>query len=589
MVERRDRGASRVGLLLSLLAAFALGLVASRLVPRREPAGETAGTPAGAKQLWTCGMHPQVIQDHPGTCPICHMELTPLVAEGADGGGGHGITIDPVVVQNMGVRTETVALEALRRDVRAAAWLEEPEPAHRDVNLRVSGWIETLHASVDGMSVEQGDPLFELYSPELSVAIEELIVAGRSRHDAVAITARTSQAAFQAASRKLEALGIAPEDVERFATLERAPRTVVFRSPMRGHVTEKNVYPGAAVAAGTRVLRLADRSTMWLEAQVFERDLAWVRQGAAVRARVESFPGRVFEGRVVFVHPHLDPETRTALVRAEIPNGDHALRQGMYASAVVEGPATEPTPVVAREAVIDTGVRRVAFVSLGEGRFEPRELELGLRGDDGRVQVLSGLVAGERVVVSGQFLLDAESRVREAIRRHLGHGLEGPPAQAPAGEPAGERAAAAEAPQEAIDRVFEAVLAVQAVLGEPREGATPVDLSALERALGALAEAASGPTRELALRARGALDGLAAGIGDAEREALRQLYDPLVSLADRSPPSTAVAHHLYVVHCPMAPGSWLQTDREVKNPYYTRAMKACGEVVRTIAAAGIPR
>ena len=581
MVERRSGGASRVGLVLALLAAFALGLLAARFVPRREPEGAAAGAATGAKQLWTCGMHPQVIQDRPGTCPICHMELTPLVG-GAD--GGHGVTIDPVVVQNMGVRTETVALDALRRDVRAAGWLEEPEPAHRDVNLRVSGWIETLHAATDGASVEQGDPLFELYSPELSVAIEELIVAGRSRDDGDPVTARTSQAAFQAASRKLEALGIAGEDIERFATLERAPRTVVFRSPMRGHVTEKNVYAGAAVEAGTRVLRLADRSTMWLEAQVFERDLAWIRQGAAVRARVESFPGRVFEGRVAFVHPHLDPETRTALVRAEVENGDHALRQGMYASVVIEGPETEPTPVVAREAVIDTGVRRVAFVSLGKGRFEPRDLELGLRGDDGRVQVLSGLAAGERVVVSGQFLLDAESRLREAVRKHLGHGLE-----PPAGAPTEGRAPTAEAPQEAVDRVFEAVLALQAGLGEPREGPTAVDLSALARSLEALAEAASGPTRELALRARAALDGLEAGIGDAEREALGRLYDPLLSLADRSPPSNAVADHLYVLHCPMAPGSWLQSGREVKNPYYTRAMKACGEIVRTIAAAETPR
>lgn len=582
MAETTSRGASRAALILSLLAAFALGLVAARLLPR-PAASADAPAAGGTSELWTCGMHPQVIQDHPGTCPICHMELTPLAADGE--GGAHGITIDPVVVQNMGVRTEKVASEALRRDVRAAGYLEEPEPAHRDVNLRVSGWIEELHASVDGMSVEAGDPLFELYSPELSVAIEELIAAGRSRASRDPITARTSEAAFQGAARKLEALGIASEDVERFATLERAPRTVTFRSPMRGHVTEKSVYPGAAVEAGTRVLRLADRSTMWLDAQVFERDLAWVQVGAAVRARVETFPGRVFEGRVTFVHPHLDPMTRSALVRAEVPNGDHALRQGMYASVVIEGAPAEPRPVVAREAVIDTGARRLAFVSLGEGRFEPRELELGLSGEGGRVQVLSGLSPGEEVVVSGQFLLDAESRIREAIAKHLGHGLVAARPEPAAPAAPAERAAAAEAPQRSLDRAFEAFLALGATLGAVRDGTTSVDRTDLERALAELAEVATGPTRELAERAASAAKRLSGGIGDDQRAPLQELSDAVIALADRSPPSRDVAAELFVMHCPMAPGSWLQSDQEVRNPYYTRAMKACGEVVRTIATA----
>ena len=399
-------------------AAFAAIALVDTAPPHQHDGASASAAEATApakRQLWTCGMHPQVIRDAPGLCPICHMKLTPLETKDATVAGP--LTIDPVVVQNMGIRVVEAKSGAVTRAIRAAGYLAEAEPNVHDVNLRVSGWIEKLHADTVGMHVEAGEPLFELYSPELQIAVDELIASrGRAGDAGEAIVA-------QAARRKLERFGLRPADIDRLARLDRAPRTVTFTSPATGHVTEKLVVDGAAVKAGDRVLRIVDHSTLWLDAQVHPQDLAAVRIGSAVRAVVDGVPGDPIEGTVGFIHPHLDPATRTATVRAPIPNPTLALRPGMYATVTIASVAVPDTVVVPREAVIDTGTRRIVFVALDGGKFEPRQVTTGASGDDGLVAIVDGLGVGERVVTSGQFLLDAESRMREAIQKHLSEHL----------------------------------------------------------------------------------------------------------------------------------------------------------------------
>jgi multidrug efflux pump subunit AcrA (membrane-fusion protein) len=388
-----------------VLVAGLAGLAAGRwLVPATTPRRPAAG-PAAAKRLWTCGMHPQVLRDAPGNCPICGMELTPV-----ETGRGPGVTIDPAVVQNMGVRTATVVEDALRTTVRAAGALEEAEPARHDVNLRVSGWVTRLYANVEGIHVTKGMPLFELYSPEVQVAVGELIAARRAGAPLYATVAG-----------KLRLWDLQPAEIERLAALERAPETVTFTSPVNGHVVVKSIVEGGAVQAGQQVLRIVDHSSLWLTAQVFEQQLPLVRLGQPATATLPAMPGRVFTGEVLFVHPHVDPMTRTAMVRFVIPNPDLALRPGMYATVEIAAEVAARALLVPRESVIDTGTRRVVFLAREAGHFEPREVTTGATGNDGMVQVLSGLAAGETVVTSGQFLLDAESRFQEAIQKHLGH------------------------------------------------------------------------------------------------------------------------------------------------------------------------
>ena len=386
------------------------------------------------KQLWTCGMHPQVIQDHPGNCPICHMKLTPLNGgEPDETAGGPGVRIDPAVVQNMGVRTAAVDRGPLTVTVRAVGVLAVPEPAMTDVTLRVGGFIEKLYADTDGMSVARGQVLFDLYSPDVQVAEQELIgaVQASKSQDASAPAGARADAGglVELARRKLQLWGVADGDIDAAAAADRPPRTVPFRSPAGGHVMDKAVVAGSAVQAGQRLMRIEDHSVLWLDAQVYEDQIEAVRVGQTVRATVDGLPGRTFTGTVTFVYPHVDPMTRTETVRANLDNPDHELRPGMYATAEVVTRPVADAILVPREAVIDTGTRQVAFVAdpALPGHFEPRDVRVGVSGDGDRLQVVQGLAPGERVVTSGQFLMDVESRTTEAIEKLRGTDRGAPP------------------------------------------------------------------------------------------------------------------------------------------------------------------
>jgi Cu(I)/Ag(I) efflux system membrane fusion protein/cobalt-zinc-cadmium efflux system membrane fusion protein len=436
--------------------------------------------PAG-EQLYTCGMHPQVIRNHPGTCPICGMELTPLKHAGSVPAGqrkilywwdpmmsppyisdkpgkspmgmdlvpvyedqvaaGPAVIIDPTIVQNMGVRVAIAAEGPLHRTLRAVGYLAEAQPSQHDVNLRVSGWIETLYADVEGMHLQAGAPLFDLYSPELQVAIEELIAARRSRQGLRARNplpdppprpemaagegiqpggiGRASDALVTTAERKLELLGLSRAQVRELGELERAPATVTFTSPITGHLIEKPIVDGSAVQAGMRALRIVDHSSLWLDIAVFEQQLPFVHIGQTVRISVLAFPGQAFDGTISFIHPHVDPMTRTVMARVVVTNPQLQLRPGMYATAEIDSELVGRALLVPRDAVIDTGTKQVVFVARPQGHFDPRRVTVGVSGSDDKVQILAGLAPGEHVVTSGQFLLDAESRFREAIQRFL--------------------------------------------------------------------------------------------------------------------------------------------------------------------------
>jgi membrane fusion protein, copper/silver efflux system len=388
---------------------------------------ETAHEHAAAeeKQLYTCGMHPQVIRDHPGTCPICGMELTPLRRSEAPSAGPQTLVIDPAIVQNMGVRVARAEEGPLRRTIRAFGRLAEAEPNQRDVNLRVSGWVEKLYADTEGMHVQAGEPLFDLYSPELQVAAEELIAARRAS-EAIGAGSRGDDAGRRAADalvataeRKLVLLGIPPAKARELGRLAKAPRTVTFTSPITGHVVEKPIVEGSAIEAGTRALRIVDHSSLWLDVALFEQQLPFIRIGQPVRATVLAFPGQEFRGTLDFLHPHVDMETRATIGRVVVTNDVLQLRPGMFATAEIDAEIAPRALLVPLDAVIDTGKEQVVFVARPQGHFEPRRVVRGPSGSDGRVQILSGLAAGEQVVTSGQFLLDAESRFREAVAKFL--------------------------------------------------------------------------------------------------------------------------------------------------------------------------
>ena len=654
-----------VGVYVAIFMALALGLaagvqwhasIASSIgLHAHDHTAEKAGNDAmGHKHLWTCSMHPQVLKEEPGACPICHMALTPVKEMARPGSataatgerkvkywwdpmlsppyiadkpgkspmgmdliavyedqvsGGTGVTIDPVIVQNMGVRVAVVTTGPVTRDVRAVGYLEQAQPNARDVNLRISGWVEKLNADTVGMALSKGAPLFELYSPEVQIATEELIAARKSvgaiGPDGDAMARKTSQGLFDATRLKLEQWGLDSAEVARLATLDHPPRTVTFTSPIDGYLTQKILVQGGAVKSGDTVLRIVDLSTVWLDSQVYAQDLPFVRLGRSVTATVDGIPGRKLEGKVIFIQPELNPQTRTAIVRIALPNTDLALRPGMYASASIHATLTDRAILVPREAVIDTGTRQIAFVSAGGGRFEPRQVRLGADSEGGIVQVLEGLAPGESVVTSGQFLLDAESRLREAIQKHLDTQLlvKGPVEKMPSGDmtsmlPATQFATphaihdpTTRPPHSAIwtpevDRVFEAYLSVQKVLGAPQQKDTSLDVASLETAARALTHGRGEDTIDpQAVRVMEAATKLQGKTLTEQRKLFEPLSDAIIALAKANPPSTAIAPGLYIAYCPMSPGSdgrWLQTTDVIANPFFATKMKDCGSIERML-------
>nr|MBA3270949.1 efflux RND transporter periplasmic adaptor subunit [Acidobacteriota bacterium] len=399
--------------------------------------------------------------------------------------------------------------------------------------------------------------------------------------------------------------------------LDRAPRTVTFFSPIAGHLTEKMVVEGAAVKAGDRVLRIVDHSLLWLDSQVYGQDMPFIKLGQEVIATVDAAPGRQIEGEVIFIAPHLDPATRTATVRVALPNAEFTLRPGMYATAQITAELADDALLVPREAVIDTGTRQIAFVSAGEGRFEPRKVKAGVSSGDGMIQILEGLAPGEQVVTSGQFLLDAESRMREAVQKHLDDRLlagkdNGAAAattttnKVPAGMPmSGEMEANASVPVDPstqssttqaavtagakltwstdVDAVFAPYLEMAKALGAAKPPQGPLNVEPLIVAAQKLVDVtppdAQAHARNI-LKAAAALKGKPLA---EQRKLFTPLSEAVIAMAEGCPPSVAVADKLYVLFCPMKKSRWLQTTDEVANPYYATEMKQCGEVKRTVA------
>lgn len=396
---------------------------------------------AAKEQLYTCGMHPQVIQNTPGNCPICHMKLTPL-QRSADGGSGiHTIAIDPVTVQNMGFRSETVSRGPLRRAIRTVGTIEFDETKLADVTTKFDGWIETLNVDAIGAHVHRGDPLFEIYSPELYAAQVEYLLALDKATNTVAATG----ALKSPARAKLKFFDVSDADIAALEQSRQPRRALPIASPADGFVIEKMIVQGQKIEAGMRLYRIADLGLVWVQAQIYEQDLPFVQLGQEAEVSLSYLPDRKFRGRVTYIYPTVDAMTRTARVRMEFHNPGYLLKPGMFATVQVRAELDKDALLVPDSAVLRSGEKNTVFVALDGGKFEPRTVTLGPRGEGDVYQVFSGLDEGDRVVTSGQFMLDSESQLREAIQKMLDPQLL-PPATSPsvASTPSGPAAPAAD-------------------------------------------------------------------------------------------------------------------------------------------------
>lgn len=392
---------------------------------------------------YVCPMHPQIIRDEQGTCPICGMDLVaveqqgdapsgerrllyyrhphnPTITSGEpmqdemgmdylpvyEDGRGVSVQISPVVRQNMGVRTAKVARDKLWRRIDTVGYVDYDENKLSHLHLRTDGWIETLTVKSEGERVRRGDVLFELYSPTLVNAQEEYLQA----------LAGSSSRLIAASRERLIALGVSEDQIKSLGKTRRAQQMLKIYAPQDGIIASLNVREGMFVKPATEVMMLADLSSVWLLAEVFESQADWVRVGAPADVRLSYLPGREWEGEVEYIYPSLDRKTRTLKVRLRFDNPDEELKPNMFADVTIYGGAKRDTLVIPREALIRTGEQERVILDRGEGGFQPRKVVAGIQVGDW-VEIREGLREGDTVVTSGQFLIDSEASLKASILR----------------------------------------------------------------------------------------------------------------------------------------------------------------------------
>ena len=345
-------------------------------------------------------MDPNYRRDEPGKSPM-GMELVPVFEE-----AGTDVTISPAVINNMGVRTAKAKKGQLWRRINTVGYVDYNETGLSHVHLRTEGWIERLYVKSVGERVKRGNRLLDLYSPTLVNAQEEYLQAQSAGQPAL----------IRASRNRLRALGISPGQIERLHQSGKVPQTITVYARQDGIVASLKTPEGMYVKPATEVMSLADLSTVWLLAEVFEQQADWIKAGQPAEVRLSYLPGRQWRGKVEYIYPDLDPKTRTLKVRLRFDNPDEVLKPNMYANVTLYAGEKQEVIFIPREALINTGEQQRVILALGAGRFAPRVVIAGMESGDS-VEILEGMAEGETVVTSGQFLIDSEASLKASLAR----------------------------------------------------------------------------------------------------------------------------------------------------------------------------
>ncbi len=409
--------------------AAAAGWMAFSDMGGRQPSPHAPGQPVagvGDAVLYTCGMHPQVVQEGPGQCPICGMNLTPIDSGAADGeaGGRRAVQVSRGFLQNFAVPTTAVRRADLPVRIRTIGFLDRDEARLVSVIARYDGWIERPRVSTVGQRVSEGDVLFEIYSPDLLTAEQEYLAAidyakRLQRSEAHPSAISGAEALVVAAGDRLRHWDLPDRRIASLTVTGKPSRTVPSLAPVAGLVVEKlgDTLDGARVEPGTVILKIADHSTLWAKVEFYENHLRDLRPGLEADISLDAFPGQRWRGTLLFFEPAMDPRTQTLTGFVEIENADGRLRPKMYATVEMQLPGARNALVVPAQSVLRSGnSANVVIVNAGNGLFVPRSVDVGVE-SGGLVQVRSGLREGERVVTASQFLLDSESNLQAAVER----------------------------------------------------------------------------------------------------------------------------------------------------------------------------
>jgi Cu(I)/Ag(I) efflux system membrane fusion protein len=378
-------------------------LIATLLLP---PA-VLAADDAGEILYWVAPMDANFRRDKPGKSPM-GMNLVPVYAD-AGGSNGSSVKIAPEVVQNLGIRTATAERSRLWRSIDTVGYVDYDESKVSHIHLRTEGWIEHLVAHSEGERVRKGEKLLELYSPDLVNAQDEFVQALVSGNKSL----------IRASRERLIALGVPADQVRRLEKTRKVEQNISIYSPQDGVVSKLMVRHGMYVTPKNQVMSLADLSSIWLLAEIFESQADWVKVGLTAEVTLAFLPGRTWEGQVEYIYPSLDPKTRTLKARLRFDNPDEALKPNMYANVRIYGGPKEDVIVIPVEALIRTGRESRVVIALGEGRFASRTVTAGIESGDW-VEILAGIEPGDEVVTSGQFLIDSEASLKASMTRMQG-------------------------------------------------------------------------------------------------------------------------------------------------------------------------
>ena len=374
-------------------------------------------------KYWVAPMDPAYVRMEPGKSPM-GMDLVPVYEEaGEEKEPASTIRIDPVTIQNMGVRLGRIKRKPLVKSIRTVGNITFDETRIYTVTSKFSGWIEELHVDFIGKKVKKGQPLFDIYSPELVTAQEELLLALQQQESLKASPYPSiregAQRLLEASRTRLKYWDLSEKQLQQIEETRKVRKTLTIYSPASGVIIKKHAFQGHHVIVGAHQYEIADLSNVWVDVEVYEHELPYIRQGMPAEMELSYIPGKRFAGQVLYVYPFLTAKTRTARLRLNFANPDYQLKPDMYANIYLESTISESSLVVPQEAVIDSGVRKVVFVALGKGKYQARDVVIGAEGNDNEFQVLEGLNENEEIVLSAQFMLDSESRLTEAVQKML--------------------------------------------------------------------------------------------------------------------------------------------------------------------------
>jgi RND family efflux transporter MFP subunit len=538
-------------------------------------------------KYWVAPMDPNYIRHEPGKSPM-GMDLVPVYEDEGEKSSEGVIRIDPVTVQTIGVRTASVSRGQLRKNIRAVGRIAYDEKRVEHIHTKVTGWVEKLYVQTTGEEVKRGQVLLSFYSPELVATQEEYLQALKYRDRTSASSfpevAESGSSLVAAARRRLEFMDVDSAQIKALEETREVQKNIMLKSTREGIVIHKNVMEGMKVDSMMEMYTIADLSVVWVIASIYEYELSFLKTGQDVEMTLSYDPGTRYRGKVTFIYPFLSNNTRTVQVRMEFDNPGLKLKPDMYVDVAINAKPPGSELLVPSEAVLRTGSRNVVITALEKGKFLPKEVTIGLEGE-GLVQILEGLTGEESVVTSGQFLIDSESNLREAVNKMLEVSAGAPAEDSMSSE--GDKEEGKQAAVSAIavndeqKKIISDLLAHYLKVHKALVSESGMDVAEKTHEMHSVLEKLKASDTEGTMKAitdsmDSSMEGLHSGDLQTARTSFKTLSRTMTELIKGAVREEALSEDIKIYVCPMENEPWIQKGSELRNPYLGKDMWICG-------------